>query len=41
MLSQGMVVSQGTIPFWCFPSPYNMDLIKPDSKKFLLTFPGK
>lgn len=34
MLSQGMVLSQRTIPFQCFSSPYNMDIIKPDSKKF-------
>lgn len=24
-----------------FPSPYNMDLIEPDSYKFFLTFLGK
>lgn len=41
MLSQGAVVSQGTIPFWCFSSLYNMDLIKSDSKTVSFDLPGE
>jgi len=40
MLTWAVVLSQGNVSFWCFPSSCNMDLIKSDSNQVSLDFPG-